>query len=228
LNTEIVLIHGALGCAAQLGPLAQRLGSAARVHVLELSGHGLTPYSGSFGITAFSNQLQGFIEVHCASAPLVFGYSMGGYVALYLAATMPDSVRGVITLGTKYAWNPEQAQREAQMLHLPTLREKVPSFAQNLSDMHGPQLAPLLEHTAEMMLALGNAPVLTSTLLNRIKCPVHVCVGDTDRMVSRDETEAMAAAIPGATLHILPQTKHPIEAVDPTLIEQVIMAALLA
>lgn len=221
-------MHGALGCAAQLLPLAKQLSSVGQIHVPELSGHGHTPYDGNFGIEAFSSRLKTFIDVNSTSTPLVFGYSMGGYVALHLAATLPDSVRGVVTLGTKYAWNPEQAKREAQMLHLPTMLEKVPAFAESLSAMHGQQMSPLLEHTAKMMLALGDAPVLTSTILNGIVCPVHVCVGDTDRMVSREETEAMAAAIPHATMHILPHTKHPIEAVNLALIELVIKEALLS
>ena len=196
------------------------------VHVLEFSGHGMTPYNGAFGIAAFGVQLQSFIDDNCNSAPLVFGYSMGGYVALHLAANEPDSVHSVVTLGTKYAWNPEQAQREAQMIHLPTMLEKVPSFAESLSAMHGPQLSPLLEHTAEMMLALGNAPLLKSFVLEKIKCSVQVCVDDADRMVSREESEAMASAIRGGILHILPETKHPIDVVNPDSIERIINAAL--
>jgi pimeloyl-ACP methyl ester carboxylesterase len=57
----------------------------------------------------------------------VFGYSMGGYVALHLAATSPARIRRVATLATKLVWTAEIAAREcvtieecvAALRHLP-------------------------------------------------------------------------------------------------------------
>ena len=45
-DTDVILLHGALGDAGQLAPLATRLANAYRVTVLELEGHGATPLRG--------------------------------------------------------------------------------------------------------------------------------------------------------------------------------------
>jgi 3-oxoadipate enol-lactonase len=44
--------------------------------------------------------------------------------------------------------------------------------------------------------------------IGRIHCPALVAVGDKDPSVPLDEARAMAAAIPGARLEVLPDAAH--------------------
>jgi pimeloyl-ACP methyl ester carboxylesterase len=47
-----------------------------------------------------------------------------------------------------------------------------------------------------------------------ITVPTLLLLGDSDKMVSLEETGAVHKGIPGAQLEILLQTPHPIEQVD--------------
>ena len=69
----------------------------------------------------------------------IFGYSMGGYVALWLARFYPDRVGKIFTLGTKLKWNDEEAEKEIKMLNPEKVELKVPAFAQQLAERHGEQ-----------------------------------------------------------------------------------------
>src|SRR5262245_1434341 len=137
--SHTILLHGALGDASQLAPLAERLASVGgrAVTVLELPGHGTTPLTdGSFGIEAFAHAVVDALDESGIADADFFGYSMGGYVALYLAATAPTRVRRVATLATKLAWTPEVAARESSLLDAATIRAKVPKFAAALEQRH--------------------------------------------------------------------------------------------
>ncbi|MBK7855574.1 MAG: hypothetical protein IPJ79_12335 [Bacteroidetes bacterium] len=54
----------------------------------------------------------------------IFGYSMGGYVALWLARFKPHLVQFVFTLATKLNWNEETSAKENRMLNANKMEEK--------------------------------------------------------------------------------------------------------
>jgi pimeloyl-ACP methyl ester carboxylesterase len=114
---DLVLLHGALGARAQLvpllAPLVQRSGGYLHVHALELSGHGETPAAAGrpFRIEQLADDLAALLDGRGIGRALFFGYSMGGYVALRLAAERPERVAAVATLGTKFVWDPATARR---------------------------------------------------------------------------------------------------------------------
>jgi pimeloyl-ACP methyl ester carboxylesterase len=214
--TEIVLLHGALGAAEQLAPLAERLSAAGRVHVVELEGHGSTPSPRGFAMAHFVENALAALDALGVGRATLFGYSMGGYVALLLAAAHPERAARVITLGTKFRWDPETAAREARRLDPAAVRAKGPRFADALETRHagagGWEL--VLSRTADLLRALGDAPPLTDETLGRVRCPVCVAVGDRDATVSVEETAGAYRALPDGALAVLPRTAHPIEGVD--------------
>jgi pimeloyl-ACP methyl ester carboxylesterase len=96
---QLILIHGALGSGAQMMPLATQLGARFETHVLELEGHGDTPSPHThFSIDQFAEQLRHFIATKSLAPARIFGYSMGGYVALRLASQQPDLIASIATL----------------------------------------------------------------------------------------------------------------------------------
>ena len=144
----------------------------------------------------------------------IFGYSMGGYVGLYLARHHPARVGRLFTLATKFDWNPDGAAREAAMLNPEKMQQKVPQFYAALQQRHSPNnLDELLHRTAAMMTALGEQPEVTLQDLAQIQTPVRVGVGDRDQMVSIEETVQIFRQIPNGQLAVLPATPHPIEKV---------------
>jgi pimeloyl-ACP methyl ester carboxylesterase len=197
-----------------------------RAHRFSFSGHGHEPFREHFGIEQFANELEQFIRKHGLEKPAIFGYSMGGYVALYAAKTKPQLPGTVISLGTKFAWSPEIAAKEIKMLDAGTILEKVPKFAEALKARHGAEWQTLLRRTAEMMTSLGEAPALKDGDFPLIEQNVLIGLADHDTMVSLDETLHVFKALKQADLYMLPRTKHPIETVNPQLLAEIIATCL--
>ena len=216
--TDPILLHGALGDRRQLEPLAEhlsRLGSRQPL-IIELPGHGATPLGDhTFRIDAFSRHVLAALDARGIEHADVFGYSMGGYVALHLAATASSRVRRVATLATKLAWTPAVAARESAMLDVPTIRAKVPRFAAALEQRHTAiGWEALLAHTADLLRALGEHPLLTAAVYSTIAHPVRIAVGDRDSTVSVDECVDAVRLLPLGELEVHPRTPHPFEKVS--------------
>lgn len=137
---SLILLHGALGSESLFQPLKNDLQKDYEIHSFNLGGHGKTPFdTRGFGIEVFAEELNSFIQSKQLVKPVIFGYSMGGYVALYLEAINPGSFDQIITLGTKFGWNPEASRKEASRLKPDIIEQKVPAFAQMLATRHGDQ-----------------------------------------------------------------------------------------
>ena len=213
---NLLLLHGALGAAPMLEPLKQKLQGQFLVHTLNFSGHGGRNLPQEpFSMDLFVRDILQFLDEKGIRSTHIFGYSMGGYAALCLALQHPQLVKSVFTLATKFAWSPETAAKETQLLNPGKLEEKVPKFAATLAQRHAPQdWKQVMQRTAEMMLHLGSAPVLTAEALQQVQAPVQVAVGDRDNMVSVEETLWAYRSLPNASLLVLPATQHPLERVS--------------
>lgn len=213
----VLLLHGALGTGAQLEPLAQRLAGRVRPVVVEFEGHGLAaPGARAYRTEHFAeNALAALDRARAAGPAHVAGYSMGGYVGLWLARHHPARVASVFTLGTKAWWDPEGAAAEARQLDPEAIRAKVPKFAAVLAARHGEAGWPaVLERTAAMMRALGERPPLTEADYAAITCPVRVAVGDRDTTAGVEASARLVRALPAGELEVLPRTPHPVERVS--------------
>lgn len=219
----IILLHGAIGAKDQLEPLAVELKQQGyNVFTLSFSGHGQIPFAANFGIEQFALELEQFVKENNLQQPTVFGYSMGGYVSLYLAHQQPNLLGNIITLGTKFEWSPTIAQKEVKMLESKTIIEKVPKFAEALQKRHGDDWELLLQKTAEMMLSLGNKNALSLNDFTSIENKVLIGLADKDNMVSLEESTAVYKQLKNGAMYMLPNTKHPIESVNIKLLSQVI------
>jgi len=212
-----ILLHGALGASSQFNSLVKVLETKETiVHCFDFSGHGGKAFSANgFGIEVFAEELEHFLIEEKIEKANVFGYSMGGYVALWLAHQHPKYFKSISTLGTKFDWSPESASKEVKMLNPEKLLEKIPAFAEALQQRHQPNDWKLLMHkTAEMMLALGNKPLLTKEVLQKIETPVLLCQGDQDNMADITYTKQVADYLPKGKFKSLVNTPHPFEKVE--------------
>lgn len=158
----------------------------------------------------------------------LFGYSMGGYVAVYLAMTRPDRVDRVVTLGTKFRWDPATAARDVARLNPHAIRAKVPHFAETLAARHDGAggWERVLADTAELLRDLGDNPLLTDATLAAITQPVRVIVGDQDATVSVEESTTVANMLAAGSLTVLPNTAHPVEQVTVDVLAPVLVEFL--
>lgn len=210
---SIVLLHGALGSDRQMEPLKNHLSKNFDVHVLCFEGHG--ERNGLLAIQNFSANLTDFLKEKNLESPLVFGYSMGGYVALYNEAQSPGTFSKIVTLGTKFNWTPEVAAREVRMLNPDIVEEKVPKFASHLSRMHEPNdWKENMRNTASMMEVMGENPPLNEVDLSQVQCPVNLLVGEKDVMVSEAETLVIKEQLSNVRFNVLEGVEHPIEKLE--------------
>lgn len=227
---ELLLLHGALYESQQFNPLLDRLRERdCEAIAFDLPGHGNAEFpDDEFSIELFGRFVIDEIDRLRVERVVIFGYSMGGYIGLWLARHYPERVVSLVTLGTKMAWNPEGAAREVRMLDADVIEEKVPEFGQALRDRHGAdRYREVLARTATMMKNLGDAPSVAPEDLEQVAQPVRMMVGDRDRMVSIEETTEAYRHLQNGELAVLPSTHHPLEQADTRMLARVISAHYL-
>jgi len=211
---NLILLHGALGSKVELIALGKSLSQKYDVHILEFDGHGRTQMKYGFSIPDFAKNLHTFVVQNNLQGADVFGYSMGGYVALYMASEHPELLGNIITLGTKFHWTPEASAKEVGMLNPEIIEEKVPKFANYLAQLHGAEdWKQNMRYTAQLMYDLGNNELLENRFAS-IRNPCFIGLGELDSMVSLEETRHAVRCIPNASYYNLPNTLHPIGKVD--------------
>ena len=227
---ELVLLHGALGASNQLDPLAEALRPHLRVYQLDFEGHGTTPaQSRPFRMQHFAENLLELLDTRSIEHAHLFGYSMGGYVAVHFAIEHPDRVGSIATLGTKYRWSPDTATRESARLDPETIRTKVPRFAETLETRHARAggWEGVISRTADLLTHLGHHPLLTDDTLPVVSAPVRVIVGDRDNTVSVAESSDVAGRLATGSLTVLADTPHPIEQVSVTTLSHLLLGYFL-
>ncbi len=226
---HLLLLHGALGSAEQLQPLAGALADTFTVHPFNFTGHGGRPLpEDGFSIAAFAEEVVVFLDEQGIARTNIFGYSMGGYVALYLALHYPERVHRIVTLGTKLKWTPEGATQEVKMLDPTAMQERVPKFAEALARRHAPVAwEEVVQETAQLLLSIGIDPPLEPEDFTAIPHLVTICLGEADTMVTRAESERVAEALPHGRFRLLPGVKHPIEQAPVEVVAGILGEALL-
>ncbi len=219
----LVLIHGWAGTKLLWSNALPRLAPHLRCIALDLPGHGESPATGAESTLA---ELAGHVatvmdQLHLASAHVV-GHSMGSLVALALALDHPDRVRSLVVSCPPH---PESGAWSGRLvldtpLELPALRA-AHRFNQALGQWApaagGGAVGRRLRRSREA--ATVDVPTLQRTLhavmrpgladrLPEVPCPTLVLAGGFDLTAPPIGARRVAAAIPGAQLHVFPRTAH--------------------
>jgi len=99
----------------------------------------------------------------------------------------------------------------------------LPAFAQALKQCHDPaDWKIILESTASMMKAMGRENPLKESDYADITNEVMVSIGDSDKMVSHEETINVYKKLKKGSLTVFSNTPHPIEQIDVLLVSNAI------
>lgn len=200
----------------------------------DLPGHGSAPWESSYSFTSHTEAVLPLLVDLGDEPTTVIGHSMGGVVALALAALAPGRVRRVVGLGIKVSWPAEDAARAAAMGERPvatydTRTEAVDRFLR-VSGLGGLVRAddPMVDGAVVDLAAAGEGsgwrlaqdprtfavgvPDMVG-LLAGAGCPVVLARGEHDPMVSHDE---LAALVPHAVT--LPGLGHNAHVEDPAAV----------
>ncbi len=215
----LILLHGALGTLEQFDFLVPDLKEHFEVHRLNFEGHGEAgPTDSPFRISYFTENVLGYMDEHNIDQAYLFGYSMGGYVALVLAKDHPERVKSVGTLSTVLQWDEEIAERECRYLRPKKMKEKVAHFVNQLKERHLSGWERVVNSTRDMLQYLGAHPEIKSDEWEYIDCPLRFYVGDRDTTASLSDTVDIYQKTNKSELMVLPQTGHPISEVDKELL----------
>jgi pimeloyl-ACP methyl ester carboxylesterase len=96
--SPVVLVHGGAAHAGWWDSTAPFLAADHRVLSIDLSGHGDSDRRASYSIATWANEVMAVAAAESDEAPVVFGHSMGGFVALTAGRDHGSSLRGVAAI----------------------------------------------------------------------------------------------------------------------------------
>ena len=206
----VLLPGGVLTIELSFGAVLPALAAGRRVIVTELQGHGRTAdIDRDMSMTAFAGDVAGLLGHLGVLHADVFGFSLGGGVALQLALDYPELVGRLIVASVGYSsggTHPEitDPARWATSTRMPT--------AEDFRQMHEAyaRVAPDPGHFDAFRARTGQAAgsmSWTPAELGRIGAPTLLIVGDHD-FIKLEHAVEMAGLIPGAQLAVLPGATH--------------------
>lgn len=220
--SPVWLIHGWAANRRVFDPLAQRL-PGHTVHTPELPGHGNAPFDGHFNITATADAW----AEHLAEPVHLLGWSLGGAVALTLAARHPGKVRSLCLTAAfaKLQAEPDYPEGLRQIaLHkmLPLFAQDYPKYMRQflqLQFLHAPNCRGLLQHALETVPTPGAPPALAEALaaaerfdgrplLSAVRCPVLLVFGSKDAITPPRMGAYLQEHLPGSRLHLIDGAAH--------------------
>jgi pimeloyl-ACP methyl ester carboxylesterase len=216
---SLIFLHGALGTESQMQPVINRMNRGGEKIALTFEGHGERSSNEQvFRIESFAENVFEYMNKRAIQKADLFGYSMGGYVALWMARHYPERVGKIATLGTVLTWSREKAEREAKLLNPDLIEEKVPKFAEMLARQHPGRWREVVEKTREMLLHLGSNPLMSENDWQELTHTVRIHIGDRDETASLADTLSVFNRLKAGELNVLPDTPHPIGKTDPELL----------
>jgi pimeloyl-ACP methyl ester carboxylesterase len=240
-STPLVLLHGGLfDIDQQFGALMPNLASGRRVIAVDFQGHGRTnDIDRPFSAAAFAGDVLGVVDHLGVQRADIFGFSVGGAVALELAIVHPGRVRKLIVSSTSFAASGMRGSENADAVGGMTVAmiAGTPMEAAYLAKSPHPDL----EHLQVLLDKLGETyqsgfPDRTEAEIRGIQAPTLITLGDAD-MVSLEhavqflrlrggDVNGDFAGVPASHLAVFPGTTHFFGLARTDLVRDVVIAFL--
>jgi len=199
----VVLLHGGLANANYWGNQVRALLPRYRVIVMDSRGHGRSTRDGRpFGYDLMATDVIGLMDfLHIKTAAIV-GWSDGAIIGLDIALHHPERLTklfafaansdpsGVADIASSPVFNAYIARAEKEYERLSPTPSEYKTFLAQIEKMWETQ------------------PNWTADDLKRIAVPTWIVDADHDEAIKRENTEFMAANIPGAGLLLQPEVSH--------------------
>jgi len=219
-----VLLH-ALGCDASLWTgVVAALPPDVGLLIPEMRGHGGSTLGWRApSVELWADDVVRLMRQKAIAAPAIVGISLGGYVALSIAAAQPALARAYGLVSTTAAPD-DDAGKQRRAAAIATIRRdgwrayldaQAPQLL-NGTRMHAAerkeQLTRMFARAGDTglppaLMALAARPDRRPLLLS-IAAPTVAIVGALDEITPPDRARAIATAIAGARFHVLDDTAH--------------------
>ena len=181
-GTPMILVHGNGEDHTIFDQVVPELAKNYTVYTVDSRCHGQSGKTPMLSYGLMAADMIAFIQIMHLQRPIFYGFSDGGIIGLLIALSMPKLLGKLIISGANL--NPKGLTLLTRFDIWKDARKGDP--------------------LARMML---KEPRIEPDTLRRIKVPTVVLAGQHD-CIRRSHTEAIAAAIPHATLEILPGETH--------------------
>lgn len=231
----VLLIHGSGVSAGYWVNQLRGLLDAFRVAAIDLPGHGESDPIPQASVEEYAETVARFLEALGTGPVLVVGHSLGGAVAIALAARRPDAVRGLVLLAScaKLSW--VESARERLLPYLPGALWKILflSTARKLlfapgvpSHTVGLGMQELRSCRAETMLKdLRAAKAMDLTRqATGLDVPTLILCGSQDRLTPPALSAELRELIPRSRLRIIDGAGHMLLLEEPTRVNQEILS----
>jgi len=96
-GSPLLMLHGVTARWQSGLPIIPQLSSRWQIYTLDFRGHGKSEHvPGQYGINHYVADTRAFIEKKISDPVIIFGHSLGGRVAMTLAAETPEKIRAII------------------------------------------------------------------------------------------------------------------------------------
>ena len=223
----LVLLHGFPLDRTMWTAQAEHFSSGWDVICPDLRGHGESPApEGIYEVDTLADDVLETLDSIGVTGPFVLGgLSMGGYVALSIATRFPDRLAGLFLMNTRAAGDApataENRQRQAKAIEesgsaIEVVDAMVPKLFSSASLAGRPGLVAATTDQMRRTSPIGIIGTLRGLAirpdrtgqLGNIRIPTVVIAGPEDQVIPLAEAEAMAAAIPGASLVVIQGAGH--------------------
>jgi pimeloyl-ACP methyl ester carboxylesterase len=238
----VLLAHNLMARRGSFAEVAARLAPRCRVLAVDLRGHGeSTPSSRRFCVEDLADDLVAVLDAEGAARAVLVGTSLGATAAALVALRRPERVRGLVLMSA----TPHAATRRDRLLRFGPLAAVVGAIGPGLvmraivGELLGASYraregtsaaASAIRATprgdlARSIRAWAGRPALLERLPG-VTAPTRVVAGAEDTACPLRFAEAIAAAIPGATLTVVPGAGHTLQLERPAAVAAAIETLL--
>lgn len=215
----LVLLHGGFMVIEALGTLLPALAQNRQVIAVELEGHGRTAdLDRPLSYDQMAEDVAGLIRQLGIKQADLFGFSLGGLIALRLTVRYPELVRKLVLVSAIYS---NEGYYPATMAGWPTMSAE--AFAGSPAEQLYTQVAPnpahwpvFIDKIKHTMMSFKGWP---ASDIQSIKLPTLLLLGDADlvrpeyavemfRLLGGAREDGGMQGVPDSQLAILPGTTH--------------------
>ena len=221
----VVLLHGGPGSFdhTYFKPDFSLLSQVAQVVYLDLPGHGRSEWGdpSHWTLESCADHIRGFCDTLGITGPVVYGHSLGGFVAMVYAARHPGHAEALVLQSTFARFDLARIVEEFHRVG----GDEVAAIAERAYGSEGQSVTPeewarcwrlfgpWVTGEQERARTIANAELNEPGLelmrgfdvledLARIDCPTLVCVGDLDPMTPVTAAREIADALPEGSVRL--------------------------
>jgi pimeloyl-ACP methyl ester carboxylesterase len=220
-----VLIHGSGMNARSWVRQLDALAGTVRLAALDLPGHGESDPAPRVSVEDYAGAVGDFLAALASGPALVVGHSLGGAIAIALAARRPELVRGLVLIATCVKLPLVDSLGERLVAYLPAPLRRLVFFSMVQKVLFGPEspadavavtmqeLRACRPETIQGDVRVARAMDLTESA-SRLDVPTLVLTGSRDRLTTPALAARLSTLIRGSRLRIMEGAGHmlPLEA----------------